>query len=208
MTEDTEQKSKITLGLITSWGLGGLFLLVGIVTIFDGEHNIAIALCFLLMAGLLLPPVRQFTYGKTDKSLSTGLRVVLIIVIFAVAASMMPTVSADYSSSIVADASPQVSDSSAQDAPKQEQRRISSVPDHVKDEIMQRCEIDMSEYGAMMIKGCVDQDIKAYKAIQNYPSGYENLIARCKADMAEYGWVMVKGCTDQDIKAQKALSDY
>lgn len=90
MTETTEnQKSKITLGLIMSWGLGGLFLLSGIASLFKPDAA-GMGVAMLCSALLLLPPARAFAYRKTGKSLSTGLRIVLVIVLFGAGASTMP----------------------------------------------------------------------------------------------------------------------
>ena len=80
--------------------------------------------------------------------------------------------------------------------------------DPVKDEIIARCKSSMSQYGAAMIKACVDQDIEAYKALNDYPSEYQEIISRCNGSMRQYGFAMVKACADQDIEAAKALENY
>ncbi|MDO6459637.1 hypothetical protein Q4485_02920 [Granulosicoccaceae sp. 1_MG-2023] len=78
----------------------------------------------------------------------------------------------------------------------------------VKDEIIARCKSTMSQYGAAMVKACVDQDIEAYNALSDYPSEYQEIISRCNGSMREYGFAMVKACADQDIEAAKALENY
>lgn len=78
----------------------------------------------------------------------------------------------------------------------------------VKQEIISRCRSQMGEYGAAMVKGCVDMDIKALVALNKYPKKYDSIISRCNETMGEYGYSMIKGCADQDIKAEKDLSEY
>lgn len=78
----------------------------------------------------------------------------------------------------------------------------------VKKEIIDRCRSQMGEYGASMVKACVDQDIEAANAITKYPDKYKEIVARCMGQMREYGFSMVKACADQDIEAEKALSNY
>ncbi len=43
-----------------------------------------------------------------------------------------------------------------------------NAADDVKNKIIQRCRSQMGEYGAAMMKACVDQDIEADKALSNY----------------------------------------
>ncbi len=88
MTDTTNEKSKITLGLITSWGLGGLFLLAGIGGLFQPEAR-GMGMASLLIALLLLPPVRRFAHKTTRMSLSTGVRVVLFFILLGGGAASM-----------------------------------------------------------------------------------------------------------------------
>lgn len=80
--------------------------------------------------------------------------------------------------------------------------------DDVKQEIIKRCKSQMGEYGASMVKACVDQDIEAVIAINKFPDKYDPIVGRCMRQMREYGFSMVKACADQDIEAEKALSNY
>jgi len=80
--------------------------------------------------------------------------------------------------------------------------------DDVKQEIIKRCKSQMGEYGAYIVKTCVDQDIKAVIAINKYPDKYNSIVSRCMKQMREYGFLIVKTCVDQDIEAEKALSNY
>ena len=75
--------------------------------------------------------------------------------------------------------------------------------------IKKSCQRRMGEHGAALVKFCVDEDIKAYDALQRYPAKYRSVIARCKRTMlAMGGWNVVQFCADEDIKATKALEGY
>ncbi|MGB4107839.1 MAG: FxLYD domain-containing protein [Alphaproteobacteria bacterium] len=89
MTEVTNEKSQITLGLITSWGLGGLFLLAGITGMFQPDAA-GMGVASLLIALLLLPPIRRFAHKTTGMSVSTGVRMVLFFVLLMGGAASMP----------------------------------------------------------------------------------------------------------------------
>lgn len=86
---------------------------------------------------------------------------------------------------------------------------IGAIADeNIKKEIIDRCRSQMGEYGASMVKACVDQDIEAANALSKYPDQYDPIVSRCMNQMREYGYSMVKECADQDIEAEKALSNY
>jgi len=73
--------------LIFNWTLGIIFLLVGLNLIINApiEINILLsAICFFIIAGLLLPPVRNFVYSKTNKELSGNTRIFLNIILLVV----------------------------------------------------------------------------------------------------------------------------
>lgn len=78
----------------------------------------------------------------------------------------------------------------------------------VKDEIIDRCRTQMGEYGAALVKACVDQDIEALAQLNDYPEKYDPIIGRCMSQMSSYGYSLVKACTDQDIEAEEAISRY
>lgn len=77
-----------------------------------------------------------------------------------------------------------------------------------KNEIIQRCKSQMGQYGAVMVKACVDQDVEAFESIKSYPDKHKAVINRCLSQMRQYGYMMVKACADQDIEAQEALDKY
>ncbi len=80
--------------------------------------------------------------------------------------------------------------------------------DDVKQEIIQRCKSQMGDYGASMVKACVDQDIEALVALNEYHEKHKSIISRCYSQMKDYGYAMIKACADQDIEAEEALSRY
>lgn len=77
-----------------------------------------------------------------------------------------------------------------------------------KQDIIARCKNQMADYGAAIVKACVDQDIEAYNALSGYDDKYKKILNRCINSMDGYGWAIVKACADQDIEAEKALSEY
>lgn len=77
-----------------------------------------------------------------------------------------------------------------------------------KKEIMERCRAQMGQYGASMVKACVDQDMEAFAALSNYGPEHQAVVDRCMGQMRQYGFSMVKACADQDIEAEEALKGY
>lgn len=75
----------------------------------------------------------------------------------------------------------------------------------VLDDIVHRCRAQMGSYGSTMVKACVDQDLDAYRAMEQYPVEHAPMVDRCKQQMGSFGWSMVKACADQDIEAERAL---
>lgn len=200
MIMSDQEQQKITLGPIISWGLG-LFLGVGGLGLtLEGGNSIAVGIMCMIASAFLLPPIRKRAYNATGKELSTGVRTMIVLGILMVGGTMMPqnanlsleTVETSNNTSVAVQTKPQ--------APE--------MPEPVKAEIINRCKAEMGEHGSMMVKGCIDQDIKAYKNLQKYDSSANGIIQRCKSQMLDYGWTMVKGCADQDIKAQKAIDRY
>jgi hypothetical protein len=85
---------------------------------------------------------------------------------------------------------------------------VAAPSEDAKKGIIERCKTQMGEYGAAMVKACVDQDIQALSALHKYPEKHQPIIDRCIVQMGDYGAAMVKACADQDIEAEKALSQY
>lgn len=81
-------------------------------------------------------------------------------------------------------------------------------PNDYIEEIKNRCQTQMGEHGAAMVKACVDQDIEAGLALGSYLKNHEAIVTRCITQMGEHGYAMVKACADQDIEAEEALRKY
>ena len=69
-----------TFYLVLNWFVGVLFLLLSLICIDDKLT----ALCFFSIALLLIPPIRNFVYVKTNKSLSRDARVITIVVLIVI----------------------------------------------------------------------------------------------------------------------------
>lgn len=67
------------LYLVLNWGFGVLFLLAGVVSLIDNPLG---GLCLLAISALLLPPVRNFIYTKTNKEFPIKARAISIFVLF------------------------------------------------------------------------------------------------------------------------------
>ena len=73
----------------------------------------------------------------------------------------------------------------------------------------QRCRKTMGSFGASLVKVCLDEEIKAYDALQKYPKKHDKIIDRCRDQMLEtVGWSIVKVCADEDIRAEEELKKY
>ncbi|WP_051564061.1 hypothetical protein [Desulfovermiculus halophilus] len=65
--------------LALNWGFGVLFLLAGVLSLIESPLA---GLCLIAAAALLLPPVRNFAYSKTNQELPVKARVVSVFVLF------------------------------------------------------------------------------------------------------------------------------
>lgn len=88
--QENSNKGKITLGYVCSWLFGSLFLLSAIAGMFDPKFGTVLAVSFLTAALILLPPVREQVYKQTNKSLSGGLRVVVVLCVLVFGAASSP----------------------------------------------------------------------------------------------------------------------
>ena len=75
---------EITLGSVLGWVFGSLFLIGGLAFLFT---NFLAGIVYLLIGGLLLPPLQSLMVSKLKISISKGLRIVLIIVLLFIAGS-------------------------------------------------------------------------------------------------------------------------
>jgi hypothetical protein len=88
MTEQTTPSKKISVGLILSWIFGVLFALTGIVSIFSEPIP---GLVMLIMATVLLPPVTKLVDQKWKFHLSSGMKIVVIIIGFIIFGATIDT---------------------------------------------------------------------------------------------------------------------
>lgn len=77
MSEQTTPNKKISVGLILSWIFGVLFVLTGIVSVFSEPIP---GLVMLIMAAVLLPPVTKLVDQKWKFHLSSGMKIVAVII--------------------------------------------------------------------------------------------------------------------------------
>jgi len=77
--------------------------------------------------------------------------------------------------------------------------------DDIKAEIIDRCSNDMGQYGPMMVKACVDQDMEAAAQLRSVPDRYKHILTRCFRHMRQFGFTVVKDCVDDNIEAEEAL---
>ena len=73
------------------------------------------------------------------------------------------------------------------------------------DEVVDRCLYQVGEFGAAMVRACVDQDLSAARALSQYPEEVKEIVARCTRHMQRNGWSMVKACADQEIQAREPI---
>ena len=90
MTEEQnkEQKEvkKITLGLVLGWGIGVLVLMSGVTLLFSYPLT---GVLMLVLAFILLPPANKFIADRFKFSISAGLKIVLVIILFVVIGATM-----------------------------------------------------------------------------------------------------------------------
>lgn len=84
-----------------------------------------------------------------------------------------------------------------------------AADDDMRKSIIDHCRNMMGEFGASLVKVCVDQDIRAYEALASYDPKHRVIIDRCRSMMLSTGgWNIVQVCVDQDIEAERALENY
>lgn len=73
-------------------------------------------------------------------------------------------------------------------------------------DILARCRSEMGDFGASMVKFCVDEDVEAVNALSEYPARWDAIVTRCMDEMLDIGgWAMVQFCADEDIAAEEEL---
>lgn len=84
--DNQKEEKHITLGFVISWIFGIILGISGIMMIFSKP---LIGLLLVIAAGLLLPPINKLIKDKFKISLSTGLRIVIVIIILIIAGIQM-----------------------------------------------------------------------------------------------------------------------
>ena len=87
------------------------------------------------------------------------------------------------------------------------QSDYSDVPVEIRQAIVARCQTSMGEYGEDMVLYCAQEDIAAWRKIQQLPTTASSVVAACTQRMMDYGWDMVFFCVEEDMQAQKGLLD-
>ncbi|MFM4647557.1 hypothetical protein [Aeromonas bivalvium] len=82
---------------------------------------------------------------------------------------------------------------------------VFAISDTEKSSVIERCKGQMNQYGATMVKACVDQDLEAYEQLQTNYRPHEKIVKFCTKTTKQFGWNMVKACSDQNIEARQAI---
>jgi len=104
--------TKITLGLVLSWGLGVLAAISGITLLFS---QLLTGILMLLLAAVLLPPVNKFVTDKLHFSISGGLKFVVVIILLGVIGTTMSTDSTSNSNTGTVPSAEQANKTKAED---------------------------------------------------------------------------------------------
>jgi hypothetical protein len=83
---------------------------------------------------------------------------------------------------------------------------LDAVRADLNDEAVNRCMLEVGEFGVGMVQTCVEQDVAAAKALATYPRAAREAVAACTDVFKGRGWSMVKSCADREIEADRALA--
>jgi len=78
----------------------------------------------------------------------------------------------------------------------------------LNDEAVDRCMLEVGEFGSAMVQTCIEQDVAAAKAVASYPRSARETVARCTDLHKPRGWSVVKMCVDREMEADAALDAY
>lgn len=76
-----------------------------------------------------------------------------------------------------------------------------------RSKIIAGCLSQTGEFGTVMTRACVKQDLAAYEALLAYPEPCASFVVRCAKQLGQHGWGMVKICVDKDIESARAMAD-
>ncbi len=73
--------------------------------------------------------------------------------------------------------------------------------------IISRCQAQTGEFGSVMVKACIVEDMAAYEALQASPAEHTPFIEHCLDQLGQHGWGMVRICVERQIEAQGTVAD-
>ena len=76
-----------------------------------------------------------------------------------------------------------------------------------RSKIIAGCLSQTGEFGNVMTRACVKQDLAAYEALLAYPEQCASFVVRCAKQLGQHGWGMVKICVDKDLESARATAD-
>ncbi len=124
------KETKITLGLIIGWILGLLVGIAGVGLLFTEPVP---GILFILLALILLPPANRMLKDKFNISLSGGVKVVLVILLFGIAGATMDTESTTTNNPAVAETREEVVEEAEVSS---ESNEVVSEPEVVTEEVV------------------------------------------------------------------------
>jgi len=78
----------------------------------------------------------------------------------------------------------------------------------LKEQIILVCHNEMGEFGAELVRQCIETETAALNDVSSHPDTAEPIVSRSKRVAGGRGWGAVKVCVDQDIAAAAALDRY
>jgi hypothetical protein len=78
----------------------------------------------------------------------------------------------------------------------------------LNDEAVDRCMLEVGEFGNAMVQTCIEEDLAAAKALTTYPRSARETVARCTELNKPRGWSVIKTCVDREMEADVALDAY
>lgn len=140
--------TKITIGLVLSWGLGVLAAISGVTLLFS---QLLTGILMLLLAAVLLPPANKFVADKLHFSISGGLKFVVVIILLGVIGATMSTDSNSNSNTSTVPSTEQGNEVEAEDT---------SVPREYKSALNKAASYANTMY--MSKRGVYDQLVSEY----------------------------------------------
>jgi hypothetical protein len=85
---------------------------------------------------------------------------------------------------------------------------MSAAHADLNDEAVDRCMLEVGEFGSAMVQTCVEHDVAAAKALATYPRSARETVARCTDVHKPRGWSVIKMCVDREMEADAAVDAY